>query len=75
MFVLTDAAGVFNLADVPVGIYTLKAAKPRVGQFQLAGVEVVEGQVTDVGQVSLAGQGSQGPKGPKHQYQQGGGIR
>lgn len=69
--VLTDAMGVFLFEEVAVGTYTVKAGKPKVGQAVLEGVVVVEGQVTDVGTLTLAGNGPNGPNGShKNKYQQ-----
>lgn len=53
-WVLTDAAGVFTLADVEPGVYTLQASKPRIGTKTLS-IEVLDGEVTDVGTLQLAG--------------------
>jgi hypothetical protein len=72
--VLTDGSGLFSMADVPVGTYTLKAGKPHFGNVILDGVEVVDGQVTDVGVLALAGGGPHGPQGKfqhQEQYQHG----
>ncbi|MBU1699571.1 MAG: carboxypeptidase-like regulatory domain-containing protein [Candidatus Eisenbacteria bacterium] len=70
-YVLTEASGVFNLIDIPEGIYNLKAGMKRVGQALIEGVEILDGQITDVGTVTLVGL-SQGPSnGGKLQYQQG----
>ena len=68
-YVFTDAAGMFNMEDVAVGTYILKAGKPRVGKAILEGVEVIDGQITDVGLITLVGTGPNGPNGQKFQYQ------
>lgn len=70
-FVLTGADGIFLMEDIAVGLYGLKAAKPQVGQVTVDGVEVLEGQITDVGTLALAGQGPHPPNGGgKYQHQQ-----
>ena len=53
-WVLTDAAGAFTLADVEPGVYTLQASKPKIGTKTLS-IEVVDGEVTDVGTLQLVG--------------------
>lgn len=69
--IATDAAGVFLFEDVPIGTYTLKAGKPKVGKAVLEGVVVIEGQVTEVGTLTLVGSGPNGPNGSnKYKYQQ-----
>lgn len=74
-YVLTDAAGTFSLADIDVGTYTLKVGKPKVGQAILEGVVVLDGEVTDVGVITLVGGGPHGPGGGgggggKYRYQE-----
>ena len=74
--VFTGADGVYLLEDVPVGIYTVKAGKPQVGNASIDGVEVIEGETTTVDLIlGCSGGGGTGPHGPKyrHQSQQGGG--
>ena len=44
----SDAAGAFVLADLPVGAYTLVAAKDGWAELPMAGVGVVGGGVTNV---------------------------
>lgn len=63
--VFTDASGAFTFEDVAVGLYTLKAGKPKVGNATVEDVEVLEGEVTDVGTITLIGGGPHGPQGPK----------
>jgi protocatechuate 3,4-dioxygenase beta subunit len=53
-YVLTDAVGAFTLADVEPGIYTLQASKPKIGTKSIT-VEVVDGELLDVGVLQLAG--------------------
>ena len=67
-YVLTDASGAFSFVDVAVGVYDLRAGKPHVGCATVEGVEVLEGEVTDVGVIALEGNGPQEPGGPKFQY-------
>lgn len=50
---VTAANGVFELKDVPVGTYTLTAAKENYEDFSLEGVEVVAGQTTDLGELAM----------------------
>jgi len=70
MHVFTDAGGAFTFEDVAAGTYTLKAGKPKVGNATLEGVEVTDGEVTDVGTVTLEGGGPHGPQGPaQHKFQ------
>ncbi len=66
LHVLTDADGQYEFSDVPVGIYLLKAGKPRVGNAVVEEVEVIEGQITEVPTITLTGSG---PHGPKFQFQ------
>lgn len=55
-YVLTDAAGAFTLADVEPGTYDLlKAAMPRIGNATVVDVEVLDGEVTNVGTLQLVG--------------------
>ncbi len=68
-YAMTDAAGIFNFTDVPIGTYLLKAGKPKVGSAILENVEVLDGQVTDIGTLTLLGSGPHGPNGGKYQYQ------
>ena len=70
VYVLTGADGVFNFADVAVGTYDLKAGKRHLGNVILEAIEVIEGEVTDVGVIVLECTGPQGPGGPhKYMYQ------
>ena len=64
VFVLTDGAGAFLLADVAAGTYILRAGLPRVGQATVDGVVVIDGQTTDVPTITLAGSGPNGPNVP-----------
>ena len=68
-YVIADANGVFAFEEVAVGTYSVKAAKPQVGQVTLDGVEVIENEITDVGTLALVCGGPQGSGGPKFQYQ------
>jgi hypothetical protein len=72
-YVLTGADGIFLMEEVAVGTYSVKAAKPQVGQVMLDAVVVLEAEITDVGILTLAGGGPHG-HGPKFQYQQQGQI-
>lgn len=71
-FVLTDADGVYLFEEVPVGIYTVKAGLPQVGNASIDDIEVVEGLVTQVPDLVLVcgggGGGGQGPHGPKYYH-------
>jgi len=67
--VLTDALGAFTFADVPAGIYALNAGKKKVGNASIEQVEVFEGQITDVGTLTLVGKQQCGP-GKEREYQQ-----
>jgi hypothetical protein len=53
-YVLTDAVGAFTLADVEPGIYTLQASKPKIGTV-IVTVEVLDGELIDVGTLQLGG--------------------
>jgi hypothetical protein len=53
-YVLTDAVGAFTLADVEPGIYTLQASKPRIGTVTVV-IEVMDGELVDVGTLQLVG--------------------
>lgn len=68
--VFTDASGAFTFEDVAAGTYTLKAGKPKVGNATVEEVVVVDGEVTDVGTLTLVGGGPHGPQGPmQHKFQ------
>jgi hypothetical protein len=54
-YVLSDADGVFTFTDVEVGVYELRAGMKKIGNAYIDGVEVLEGEVTDVGTLTLAG--------------------
>ncbi len=73
----TGADGTYLFEDVAVGIYTVKAGLKQVGNASIEGIEVLEGEVTQVPDLVLAGTGGggSGPHGPKykHQNQYGGG--
>lgn len=70
-YVLTGADGIFLMEDVAVGLYSVKAAKPRVGQVTVDIVAVTEGQITDLGTLTLVGGGPHPPNGGgKFQFQQ-----
>lgn len=72
-YVLTGADGTFLMEDVAVGTYSVKAAKPQLGQVMVDAVVVLEGEITDVGLLTLAGGGPHG-HGPKFQFQQQGQV-
>jgi hypothetical protein len=56
MNVATDAAGAFTLANVAAGTYSLRVGKPHVGNAVLDGVVVNDGEITNVGTITLNGQ-------------------
>jgi alpha-tubulin suppressor-like RCC1 family protein len=51
--VLTNAAGVFSLENLPVGSYTLSLTKENYIAQSLAGINVVVGETTDLGSYEL----------------------
>ena len=59
--VFTDDAGAFAFTDIPVGVYALHAGKKKVGNAAVEVVEVLEGQIVDVGTLTLEGQHQAAP--------------
>jgi hypothetical protein len=69
-YVFTGPDGQYLFEDVPVGIYTVKAGMPHVGNATIEGIEVLDGQTTQVPDLMLecGGGGGNGPYMNKHQH-------
>ena len=70
-YVFTGPDGLYLFEEVPVGIYTVKAGKPHVGNASIEGIEVLDGQTTLVPDLTLecGGGGGNGPYTYKYQHQ------
>ena len=65
-FVFTDAEGQYLFEDVTAGLYTIKASKRREGNGQIEDVEVFDGEVTEVDDITLITGGQGGGQGGGH---------
>ena len=65
-YVLTDDTGAFTLTDVAPGVYEVRAGKQQVGHATVEGVEVMDGQVANIGLMTLIGKQQHGVPAPLH---------
>jgi len=59
-YTLSNGSGNFLIENLSSGTYTLRAGKKQVGQAEIEGVIVSDGNTTNVGVIMLVGQGPHG---------------